>query len=127
MTALYLLPAILSVLLLAAHFLRESNFLVVVGLLALLPVLAWRARWVAVLARCTLWLGALVWLFTLVRLAAFRLRLGEPWLRMALILGGVAAFTALSALVFSAPILRAWYRVPPRACADRDGSTKEQD
>ncbi len=109
MTALYLLPAALSALVLAAHFLRGGNYLVVLALLAFVPLLAVRRRWVPVVVRLTLWLGAAVWLYTLARFAAERMRLGEPWLRLAVILGGVAAFTALSALPLWSPRLRTWY------------------
>jgi hypothetical protein len=126
-TALYLLPPVLSTLLLAAHFLRQGNLLAVAGLLALLPLLAVRRRWVPGVARLTLWLGAVVWLYTLVRFTAFRLRLDEPWLRMVLILGGVAVFTALSSLVFSAPVLRAWYRMPADASPDPAGTAEAED
>lgn len=111
MTALLLLPVVLADLVLAAHFLREGNLLVVAALLALLPLLALRRAWVATVARLTLWLGTGVWLYTLLRLGAERSRLGEPWVRMALILGGVAAFTALASLVFRSPHLQARYRV----------------
>ncbi len=106
---LLLLPAILSFLLLAAHFLRSGNYLAVLGLLALIPLLALRRPWVALVARATLWLGAGVWLYTGALFTVQRLRLGEPYLRMVLILGGVALFTALSSLVFSSTRLRRRY------------------
>ncbi len=109
MTALLLLPVILSILVLAAHFLRDGNYFAVLGLLALVPLLAVRRRWVAGVARCTLWLGTGVWLYSILRFTSERLRLGEPWIRMAVILGGVALFTALSSIVFSSPRLRAWF------------------
>ena len=52
-------------------------------------------------------LGALEWMYTLGGLVALRMELGQPVARMALILGGVAVFTAASALVFqSAPMAR---------------------
>ncbi len=109
MTVLLLLPAILSVLVLAAHFLRSADYLPVLGLLALVPLLGLRRSWVALVARATLWLGAGVWLYTGARFTLERLRLGEPYLRMVIILGGVAAFTALSSFVFSHRRLRDWF------------------
>ena len=118
MISLLLLPALLSALVLAAHFLRTGNVVAVAGLLALVPLLFLRRRWVSRLARATLWLGTGVWLYTAARFTMERLRLGMPWLRMVLILGGVAAFTALSSLVFRTARLRAWYRdVPPGSAA----------
>ncbi len=109
MIAVLLLPAILSLLLLAAHFLRSANYLAVLGLLALIPLLALRRAWVMLVARSTLWLGTGVWLYTIARFTAERLRLGEPYLRMVAVLGGVALCTALSSLAFGARRLRVWY------------------
>jgi len=108
-TILLLLPVVLSILVLAAHFLREGNLFAVVGLLALVPALALRHRWVVLVARLTLWLGAGVWLYTIARFTAERIRFGQPYLRMVLILGGVAGLTALSSLVFGSTRLRARY------------------
>ncbi len=109
MTVLLLFPAILSFLLLAAHFLRSANYLAVLGLLALVPLLALRRPWVALLARATLWLGTGVWLYAGALFTVQRLRLGEPYLRLVLILGGVALFTALSSWAFSSRRLRERY------------------
>ncbi len=106
---LLLLPAILSFLLLAAHFLRSANYLAVLGLVGLIPLLTLRRPWVALVARATLWLGTGVWLYTIAIFTTERLRLGEPYLRMALILGGVALFTALSSWAFSSRRLRERY------------------
>ena len=46
--------------------------------------------------------------------AAMRMSLGQPYLRMALILGAVALLTGLAALVFESQALRTRYRLPPR-------------
>ncbi len=125
MTGLLLLPAILSYLLLAAHFLRSASYLAVLALLALIPLLALRRGWVRLVARATLWLGTGVWLFTLARFTAERLRLGEPYLRMMLILGGVALFTALSSLAFATRRLRARYEAAAAPPPDTGTSTAE--
>ncbi|HET9982271.1 MAG TPA: hypothetical protein VFQ38_01735 [Longimicrobiales bacterium] len=109
MTFLLLLPVVLSALVLAAHFLRTGNVLALLAVLALLPLLAVRRRWVATVARVILLLGALVWLWTLARFTLERVAVGQPFLRMVAILGGVAAFTALSALVFRTGRLKARY------------------
>ena len=109
MTALLLLPVILSILVLAAHFLRAGNILALVGLLMLLPLLALRRGWVAAVARYTLWLGTGVWVYTALAIAADRIPLGQPWLRAALILGGVAILTLLSSFAFKSRRVRAFY------------------
>lgn len=91
------IPVVLSALLVAAHFLRTGSMgLVLVCLLV--PVLLFvRRAWAVTLVRVYLVLATLEWLRTLSNNVAERLAVGEPWLRMALILAAVAAFTAMSA------------------------------
>jgi len=105
--ALYSLPVVLSLLVTAAHFLRAGQMFLAV-LCLLLPLLLLLARpWSARVLQAALVLGALEWMYTLGGLVALRMELGQPVARMALILGGVAVFTAASALVFqSAPMAR---------------------
>lgn len=108
MRALLLLPA-LALSLLGAHFYRASTWPLVLACGVLLVLLAWPRVWVARLVQTALVLGAAEWLWTAFLLAQQRLALGQPWLRMALILGAVAVFTAASALVFRSTALRARY------------------
>ena len=109
MTALLLTPVVLSLVVLAAHFLRDGHLTLVIltlGLVALLPL---RRSWVPRLFQGVLVLAAAEWIRTLLQLRDFRIALGQPHGRMTAILVGVAAFTALSALVFEAPRLRRRY------------------
>ena len=53
--------------------------------------------------------AALEWGRTLVVLAGERQEAGEPWVRLAVILGAVALFTLGSALMFRLPALRQRY------------------
>ena len=97
MFALRRLPALLALLLLGAHFLRFGQIpLVLLSLVLLVPLFVPRP-WAQALARWALVLGVLVWLWTLVGDVRQRLAFGEPWLRLALILGAVALFTGWSA------------------------------
>jgi len=107
------LPTVLSLLLLGAHFLRYGNTPVVVALATMLALLFVRQRWVARLIQVVLVLGALEWLRTLMMLAQARMAMGEPYLRMAVILGVVSAVTVLAALLFQSKELKAIYRAPP--------------
>ena len=102
-------PIVLSLLVLAAHFLRGGCLPLAVGLLGLLALLAVRRPWAARVMQVVLTLGALEWLRTLVTLAMRRSEQGEPFLRMTLILGAVAAVTLGSALLFETPTLRRLY------------------
>jgi len=109
MILIRLTPVLLSALLLAAHFSRADNLLVVVFSLMAPLLLLVRKPWVARAFQVVLLLGALEWVRTLVAIAAARQALGAPWLRMALILGAVALLTASSALVFGSKALKARY------------------
>jgi hypothetical protein len=100
-------PIVLSLLVLAAHFLRGGCLLLVIPVLALLGLLVVPRPWVARTAQAVLALGALEWIRTTVTLATQRMHAGEPFLRMVLILGVVVAVTIGSALLFeSAPLRR---------------------
>jgi len=109
MNVVWLLPVILSFLLLGAHFYR-SGMLVLTGLcLAVLFLLFIRKSWVPRLFQVLLLLGALEWLRSMYFFIAMRIAWGEPWTRLAIILGTVALLTALSGLVFKNRKLRAYY------------------
>lgn len=97
MSILRRLPALFALLLLGAHFLRFGQLaLVALCLLLLVPLFVPR-RWAQALVAAVLALGALVWLWTLAGDVQQRLAFGMPWLRLAAILGAVAAFTAWAA------------------------------
>lgn len=106
MNILRLLPVVISFLLLAAHFLRAGQVVVMVLLLALLLLLFVRKFWVPWVIQVLLLLGAVEWVVTLYSVAQLRITIGEPWARMAIILGAVALFTALSSLVFRSKALQ---------------------
>jgi hypothetical protein len=90
------LPAFFALLMLGAHFLRASELLLVgLSLVLLVPLFIPKPPAQATV-RWALALGALVWLWTAVQGVRQRLAFDEPWLRMALILGAVALFTAWS-------------------------------
>lgn len=110
---LLVLPGLSSVLL-AAHFYRAGQLALAVASLALIALLAVPRRWAARAVQIALVLGALEWLRTLAVFAAARLSAGQPYLRLAVILLAVAAFTATSALVFRNARLRVRYNIGGR-------------
>jgi hypothetical protein len=118
---LQLLPAILSLLVLGAHFLRAGNVLLLVAAFALLGLLAVRRPWAARIVQAALVVGAFMWLRTLLLLASVRAMEGLPARRMVLILLAVAVFTAASALVFRTARARAWYRIDAGKAAPGSG------
>ncbi|MBI3450129.1 MAG: hypothetical protein HY049_14595 [Acidobacteria bacterium] len=109
MIALQLLPVVLSLVVLGAHFLRAGDKVMVGALLAVLALLPVRRRWAARTVQVVLVLGAAEWVRTLARLVAERESAAKPVVRLSLILGGVALTTALSALVYRSARLRSWY------------------
>lgn len=115
MLFLRLLPAVLGSVLLGAHFLRWGNILLAAALAAFPFALALRAPWVKRAFEAVLAVGVLVWLSTAVRLGAARMESGEPWMRMACILGGVAAFNGLALWLLQGERMRAFFNVKPQA------------
>jgi hypothetical protein len=109
MTALRLTPVVLSLLVLAAHFLRAENTLQVVLVLAMIGFLFVKRPWSVRVVQVVPVLGAFEWLLTLSGLVVRRVELGQPYGRMVMILGSVALLTAMSALVFRSEPLRARY------------------
>ena len=109
MNVLRLLPVIFSFLFLGAHFYRAGQTPVAVLCLAVLALLLLRKSWVPRLFQVLLVLGALEWLRTLYVFAAMRVAYEQPWGRLAVILGSVALFTALSGLVFRSRALKSRY------------------
>jgi len=110
MNVLKLLPVIFSFLLLAAHFYRAGEVVLAAISLALPFLLFLREIWPMRLIQAALLLGSLEWIRTLYVFAQQRIEFGQPWTRLAIILGSVALFTALSALVFKSQSLRRRYR-----------------
>jgi hypothetical protein len=106
---LQLLPVVLSLIVLGAHFLRSGSVVMVAIVLGVLSLLFVRRLWAARTVQAALLLGAVEWVRTLARLAAMRAQEGQPALRLVLILGSVSLLTGLSALVFRAARLRSWF------------------
>jgi len=114
MVALQLVPIILSLVVLGAHFLRGGHVVLVAAILVVIGALFVRRPWAARTAQTTLGLGALVWLQTLFQLATTRMQAGEPVKRLVIILSSVTAVTLLSALVFQSATLRRRYGLGQR-------------
>ena len=104
-------PVVLSLVVLGAHFMRYGNAVGVVGALVLIALLIVHRPWVARLMQVVLILGALEWALTIYELVQVRAAQGQPFARMTVILGVVAAVTFCSALLFQSPTLRKTYRL----------------
>ncbi len=108
MRALRLVPVVLCFLVLGAHSSRSGWPLAVSLALAALPLLLLTGkRWAPRLLQVALLLGTAEWVRAIFGHVAVRQAHGLPYQRMAVILGAVAAVTALSSLA-----LRNWSRGP---------------
>jgi hypothetical protein len=114
MVALLLIPSFLSALLLAAHFFRNGQYVLVLISCALPWLLVLRRIWAVRLLQVMLLIGALEWVRALLEIRARRIEEEREWVRMAVILGAVAGWTAMSALLlFLPPIRRVFGRKAP--------------
>lgn len=100
LNAVRLLPVALVLGILAAHFYRGAAWIPFGVTIGLFPVLFIRAPWAARVLQAALAIGALEWIRTAAALVAVRQSMGQPYTRLAIILGGVALATALCALIF---------------------------
>jgi hypothetical protein len=104
--ALLAVPA-LALLLLAAHFFHAGAGLVAAICILLITLLFVPRAWAGRLLQVVLALGAIEWILTAYTLAQVRLRHGDPYLRLVIILGSVALLTAVAAALFQHPAMRA--------------------
>jgi len=110
-TAAGIIPIVISFALLAAHFLRASQFMLV-ALCALCAVmLVIPRRWAARCIQLALIAGTFEWLLSLALIAQQRIASGLPYTRVSLILAGVAALTLASTFAFLLPAMRKRYQL----------------
>jgi hypothetical protein len=98
MIALQFLLVVFSIMLMAAHFLRASAFLMMALCFGLMALLFVRRPWAARVLQGWLLLGTAVWILTAISAASDRLAQGKPAIRLLVILGTVGVVTALGAV-----------------------------
>ena len=111
MPFLLVTPAIVSLLVFCGHLFRGGAGVFVLVVLPLPWLLLIQRGWVARFFQFFLLIATLEWIRTGVVLALERHEAGAPWLRMALILGAVAAFNFFAMTLFET---RTLLRVYPR-------------
>lgn len=109
MIFLLLLPAMLSFLLFAAHWLRPGNLFLVALSLLMIPLLWIPRPWMRRTVQVLLLIAALEWLRTTWDIAQSRMEAGDPWLRAAVILLAVTLFNLLAAFLLQLPRATRWY------------------
>lgn len=108
---LNLTPAIISLLLIGAHFLRSGNFLVSILSLILIMALCVREPLVARTAQITLLLATAEWIHVAFTLVPVRMESGLPWTKLVIILGSVAALSVVSVFLFYSKSLKEMYHL----------------
>ncbi len=112
MTFVLLLPTILAMLTLGAHYARYGLYPLTFALIAMLGMLFIRRRWVARVMQVALCIAALEWGTVLYDVARERAADGRDSRKSGVILGGTALFTLLAAGLYQTPRLRRRYATP---------------
>ena len=108
-TIICTLPIILSAILSAAHFYRSGSLIFTVTSVLLPFLLVSKNHWVPKIITASLLLVAAEWIRTLFVLIEQYQAAGLSWTRMAIILIGVALFSAFSGLVFKTSTMKNRY------------------
>ncbi len=103
------LPIVLAYLLLGAHFLRAGLLALTVACILAPLLLLIHRRWALIALQAGAYLGALIWLYTTIRLVQWRQATAQPWGRMLLILLVVTFFTVAAGLLLNSGKLKARY------------------
>jgi hypothetical protein len=109
---------VLALLLLGAHFMHAGLLPLAILAVLLIGLLAVRRPWAARTVQAILGVAVIEWVLTAITRAQIRMGHDEPYLRLVLILGGVALFTALAAAIFQHRVLRARFRLGPPASTE---------
>ncbi len=109
----YFIPSLLACLLMGAHHLRVGELGLVAMWMSAPFILLLKQQWTRLILILFLLVGALVWLDTLMSLRQMRIAHGMAWTRMAIIIGGVALFTAGCALSLFSQRVKAWFDTGP--------------
>ena len=116
LAALLALPT-LALLLLAAHLFHAGVMPLAALAILLVGLLAVPRPWSARTLQVVLAVAVIEWILTTVGLAQLRLRHDQPYVRLAVILGSVALFTAVAAVAFQHPLLRAYFGLASKPAA----------
>ena len=111
MNSLKLLPVIFSLLILSAHFSRGDLFVLSIICLLIPFLLFIKQGWIIRTIQTLLIFGSIEWIRTLFVYVNERQAIGEPYIRLVIILGIIALFTGLSALVFRNQALKERYKL----------------
>lgn len=99
----------IAALLMAAHFFRENNFLLVALCLATPLLFLYRRRWSLFLLQFAAYCASATWLGATLQLVQLRQQIDRPWTAAAVILGSVILFTLVTGLLLNSRCMRERY------------------
>jgi len=109
-----LIPVIISLLLLAAHYYRAGFIPLVVVAGAGVLILFIRRPWAARIVQVLLIIAGIEWVRTAFKLVETRLAMGMPWMRLSFILGGAALLAFGSLFAFRTRAVRSRFKLDGR-------------
>jgi asparagine N-glycosylation enzyme membrane subunit Stt3 len=107
--ALRTIMIIIASLMLGAHFMKASNLLLTLVYIIAPFILLIKKRWSLIALQALMYIGGGVWISTIIGIAQRRILSGEPWSRMAYILGAIALFTIVAGLLLNSPKVKEKY------------------
>lgn len=107
----FLIPVIISVILIGAHFLRSGNVLIPILSLLLVMALCIREPLVARTVQFVLLLATAEWIHAAYVLISTRVDAGLPWTKLGIILGSVGALSLASIGLFLTKTLKEMYHL----------------
>jgi len=99
----------ISFLLLGAHFDRAGFFAIMIICLLIPFLLFIKKRYILTFIQIILYFGAIEWVRTIVIIAKLRIEIDQEWIKMAIILGVVAIFTAISGILLNSQKIKMTY------------------
>ncbi|WP_082936318.1 4Fe-4S binding protein [Halodesulfovibrio spirochaetisodalis] len=97
----WLVIPVLGVLLLAAHFLRFGDTGLAIALAGVSGLCFTRLAWGRIVCATVLFLGSFLWIQTGIDFVQIRMAVGQPWIRLAVIMSAVCGFSLAGAWLLS--------------------------
>ncbi|MEZ6854953.1 4Fe-4S binding protein [Halodesulfovibrio aestuarii] len=97
----WLVVPVLGLLLLAAHFFRFGDMGLAVAIVAMSGLVFTRFGWARFVCSATLFISSFLWVQTGIDFVQIRMAVGQPWMRLVMIMVGVCAFSLLGAWILT--------------------------
>ena len=97
----WLVVPILGLLILAAHFLRFGNMGLAITIVAMAGLCFTRFGWARIVCYVALFAGSFLWVQSGIEFVQIRMAVGQPWIRLVVIMGSVCAFSLFGAWILS--------------------------